>query len=479
MHDLETAQKKVEKYLTHHIPGVSFTVLELNEPDSSLQSIEKSAGFQSSSHKNEFSALLHHYKAKDHDGLLGISVKPTFLDLKRFGKDSVDALIVLRPPRDKKERDYEHIFFHHLWHLLDLIANTRGKGAYVEIKKKVYAPMLSRLDVSNRNMQADIFASVMLSYLGRQNAIHDIAVKYADASLRAIANAFPEKMPFLCAADITREALKIHQSALDEASDPLKTATRITEDVATILGLSAVKTWQKYCVSAQELIWNDIPKEQVLGAAIDLCSDPDIRMCAQSVSDYLEMDVPRMEKTENWYNAFAEDHIIENLHAKYVDYSFQMCMERAMTSGQGQAFFDLANVQNEQLAKGFFFGWCASALQSVGKFFENGTFQGDLPKELAKINFEGARKDYKMSEIQQLSRILLNERRKGRVIDVQMLYNFLKNKKINPVIKNSVKQTLIDLNQYEEEAVTPIDSEIKQLWEKYGEKFADHQIRQL
>ena len=186
-----------------------------------------------------------------------------------------------------------------------------------------------------------------------------------------------------------------------------------------------------------------------------------------------------MQKRENWYNAFADDDTVMSLYQKYVDYSFEMSMERVMTSGQGQPFIDLANLQNEKLAKGNFFGWCAPGLQTVGKFISNGTFQGDFPKELAKMNFEGSKKGYKIDDVRQLGRILLNERRKGKIISLQNLYDFIKNKNINPVIKTSVKQSLIDLDQYKFEDQPPIDSEIRKHWEDFGETYADQEIRSL
>lgn len=479
--ELDKILIKINSLLDEYWLNIDLHIIELENADDNVSKLGGHPKIQRNPHKREFTALIDHFAGKRHSGLFGIVSKEEKLNLFNKSKRKFDALIILRPPRDQiEEIDYEYRLLHYLWHTIDLALNIRDKGSCSEIQDNIFIAQNNRLHMSKRNMEADIFASVVLKKFGRPDVINQIAKHYAKASVTADAGVFPERYPFLNVYDLTFKSFGIYKDRLESENEPiLKLASDITHNIVTTCGLDTIKTWDQFCSGAQELVWNDTPVEQVLGAAIDLSPEPEIRMSAYTVAEFLEIDVPRMQKSENWYNVFADEQTQLQLYQKFIDYSFTMCMERAVTSGQGQAFIDLANIQNEKLAKGSFFGWCAPCLQAVGTFITNGSFQGEFPKELARMHFEAAKKEFDINEIQNIGRILLQERRKGHVIDIKKLYKFVEGKKMSEAVVKSVKQTLVEMDQYEGNERPVLDGEIRNHWDEFGKAYEEMDVKQI
>lgn len=436
----------------------------------------------------DYRALVRDTKSSILSDYLGIKKTKRRISLSGKKKSVIKIFVLLQPVHfatDKQilpAKDYEIYLYRMLfalWHAIDLAQNVFYDQTYQEIDNNLVISQRSRLETARQNLKADIFATLVLRTMGYENTDKNIAYCYAWKSLQTINLSYPELYPFLMGYDLTLEAYKEFNEDLSSTNDLIGDSIEITNNIADILGTKSLTIWQKYCLSAQTLAWCGTSSEHILASAIDLCNIPEIRMCAYSVAELLDIDVPRLQKSETDYNSFTSEKQQLQAHKKAVSLSFDKCIEQALQAGQGSPFFEEADRQNEELAKGNFFGWCAPSLQAAGHYINNGSFQGELPKEITRMHFEGSEKDYKITEIRQLARILMNERRKGNKINLVRLYRFLKNKNINKVVKNSVKQSLIHKGLYESEDQDKGESEVMNYWKAHGKDFGDINVHAI
>lgn len=385
-------------------------------------------------------------KAYGHDrsSFLGLAVTPQKGFMGLTSRDHALALFNVNISEFDTMEDIKTHLYHMVWHAVDLM-DIRQKPEY---RKKFAAgpivPKRSPMNLAKANLQADVFAAVMGGLTGEKDSLTLLARRRADYSLLPIATTRAEDYPFI----IAMEATQFAYSQLNRGTLPknkfIEKARQISLEIGFTFDEVSIRQWWAFAEPAQDMAWRGHAREEILGAAVFTSEDPYVRSIGYLISEVLEVAaLPDFEMIKT-YNAFMDSERNKALHREIMDDVFQEAIELGLEEESGQPLLNAANRQNEYLSEGKIIGWCASALQSAARAFEQAMVTGSSPDAAARQEFEGARGQMSWESIRELGDTIVAQRRLGQAITMGSIAEICNEHPLFAPILGSIKITMND-----------------------------------
>ncbi len=231
-----------------------------------------------------------------------------------------------------------------------------------------------------------------------------------------------------------------------EPENFIKTARRVSLEVGHTFDSANIQQWWDFSIPAQDMAWRGFKKEEILGAAINVCEDPFVRSIGYIIQEVSNLDAVSAESLEHSYNAFMDPEVNMRLHREMVDTIFEEAVTKSVDESSSRAFLNMANEQNEQLTEGRFLGWCAAALQGAAKAFERALLNGASPDQAARMHFEGSRDESgdDWNSLLDLGNKIVDQRRQGFAVTMGHIAEICHNNPAFAPVLDSLKITMND-----------------------------------
>lgn len=350
---------------------------------------------------------------RDESSFLGMAIHT---EVKWFGfasKDKMLALFNANHDEFENENQARRMIYHLTWHALDL-AELRQRPEYSgKFRSGPMIPKRSPMNLARLNLQADIFASVMSGLYGDEDAIADISFRRALDTLSPVSIRRAEDYPFCIAMESTQYAFGELKKLKISPAKYMYFARQIAVEVSQAFSEVNIRRWWNFSEPAQDMIWRDIEKSIVLGAAMSTSEDPHVRAIGHLVHDITHIEPAQGEALFYQYNSFANTEHSKALHREMIEKALEDAIALGLVQASGLPLFNVANAQNEQLAEGRILGWCANAMQAAARAFENALSNGASPEVAARMEFEGTRHNPEWNTLKQLGETIVGQKRGG------------------------------------------------------------------
>lgn len=386
-----------------------------------------------------------HTKTED-SSFIGLAIAN---EKKMMGLKSTDHLIALfnvNTDEFESEEEARAQIYHMIWHAIDLY-EIRQQPAYAgKFKSGPMVPKRSPLNISKAHLQADAFAATLSALYDQNDLIEFVAQKRGLQSLSPVQNFKAEDYPSVIALDACRFAIKELTIFKPEPENFLKTARRVSLEVGHTFDSANIQQWWDFSIPAQDMAWRGFRKEEILGAAINVCEDPFVRSIGYMIQEVSNINPVSSDSLKHSYNAFMDPEVNMKLHREMVDTIFEEAVSRSVSESSSRSFLNIANEQNEELTEGRFLGWCAAALQGAAKAFERALLNGASPDQAARMHFEGSRDDGsdEWSNLLDLGNKIVDQRRQGVAMTMGHIAEICHNNPALSPVLNSLKITMND-----------------------------------
>lgn len=391
-------------------------------------------------------AIIRNHSKTERSSFIGLAIAN---EKKMMGLKSVDKLIALLNVNTDEFKTEEEVLaqiYHMTWHAIDLYEIRHQPTYKGKFKSGPMVPKRSPLNIAKAHLQADAFAATLATLRKEANLINMITEKRGIQSLSPVQNFKAEDFPTVIALDACRFAIKELELFSKEQSEFVETARRISLEVGHTFDSANIKQWWDFSIPAQDMAWRGFTKEQILGAAVNVCEDPFVRSIGYMIEEVSGIEPASSESLKHSYNAFMDPEVNMKLHREMVDSVFEEIVAKGVAEKSSRPLLNLANQQNDALTEGRFLGWCAAALQGAAKAFEKALLNGASPDQAARMHFEGNKESDtdNWNTLLDLGNQIVDQRRQGAAITMGHIAEIChSNANFAPVL-NSLKITMND-----------------------------------
>ncbi len=391
-------------------------------------------------------SILEKNSKREATGLLGMAIHQ---ERKWFGlsnKDHVLALINVNMDEFETENDARRTIYHYLWHAIDLM-EVRQRPEYREkFKSGPMIPKRSPMNFARLNLLADIFSSTMSGLQGDEQSLSVLASERALNSLSPVHQKRAEDYPYVIAMDAAQYAYQELISLNPTKTKYMSYARQLTIQVGQEFDDKNILDWWKFSEPGQNMAWRDYPADIILACAIYTSDDPLVRATGHLVSEITEISPAPESALENIYNAYATSEQNQMLHRQIMEKTFEEAVARGVREESGRPLLSAANEQNENLADGIIMGWCANALQSAARAFDNALSTGASPSQAARMQFEGTKDEPQWEDLKALGDTAVEQKRKGGSGALGSIAEICANNPAIACVLQSVQTTMNDPN---------------------------------
>jgi len=350
---------------------------------------------------------------REQSSFLGIAIQNQAKWLGLVSKDHMLALFNINTDEMTSISHARQIVYHLAWHAIDL-AEVRKRPEYSsKFRSGPMVPKRSPMNLARLNLQADVFASVMASLYGDDEAITSLAKTRALDSLSNVYERRAEDYPFCIAMEATQYAYQELVALKPAKSKFMIYARQMAIEIGNTYNDTNIRHWWGFSEPAQDMIWRDFKKEIVLGCAMYTSEDPYIRAVGHLIHDITGIEPVNGLTLEQDYNAFANPEASQVLHRELIEKALEDAIAIGVREESGQPLLLAANAQNENLVEGRIIGWCAHALQAAGRAFENALSNGSSPDVAARLEFAGTKDNPNWDTLKKIGEKIVGQKRTG------------------------------------------------------------------
>lgn len=335
--------------------------------------------------------------------------------------------------------------------LFDLYHNTTQVMDTYELAKErkqnslhstaILQPKRNLLSLSRNNLKSDVFSSLAMFVNGKKSAVSDLAISRAKRTLTAQIHYRPEDYPFIISTDVTNYTIK---NLVNEKTSDLVSLFKLSDKIALSFDKHNLRSWIDFAVPAQTMAWNGFTEEQILGTAIQTSSDPFIKATANLICEITKIQPEIPTVVPNASNPYIDLAANSANHAKLTEETFELALSHAIEAESHLPLIDSANDQNEALLKGRMLGWCADALQSAAKTFEQTSKKGQPPAPASRIEFQRLTANTNWESLDNLNTAIIAQRREGHAMTFTDIANTYGNRPELKHVMESIKMTMSD-----------------------------------
>lgn len=256
-------------------------------------------------------------------------------------------------------------------------------------KDSNHFPVLNQgkpLTRSYNNLKADVFAALVMAFLGNRDALKALAKSRSEAVLKPKVKFSPEEYPFIIAMESLNFALN-EMNTLPPKNQIFAKARQLSNAVLHTFESSQIHQWWNFAKPAQDMAWRGINQQEIISYAVNTSDDPYVRATGMLIADILGLDPKRSNDALSKYNAFANSEHNHRAHKKAAEAVFEETMLEAIKTQDGRPLYDAANQQNLNLTEGKVLGWCAHALQAAGDAYEKARLEGIEAADIVRKEF--------------------------------------------------------------------------------------------
>jgi hypothetical protein len=338
--------------------------------------------------------------------------------------------------------------WHQAWHIINRVTNHESNARPVKRRDsdqaahQIIQPPKDIVATARYNLSADTFSALMSGYEGDTKTSQEIAKTRSQDILSKNTYSSPEHYPFPIAFDTANEALKIFVNKSWAKRRVVTQAIRLTENLNNTFNDDALKHWVLFAAHSQNMVWRNISKADILGAAIHMAGNTQTRIISHQIADLLEIKPSSVIDATEFYNNFMAHKMAENIHNHIIDDTFIKCLTQSLKIKSGRPLLEAADKQNTTLSNGEINGWCALALQYAAAAVDLAFEQGHNPEALAKKEFAACRQKVTLKELRTINRLIIQEKRKGGTITMDKLKALCTHDDTLKLIHKSIKATL-------------------------------------
>lgn len=393
---------------------------------------------------NAARAIIRKHSKGERSSFLGLAIAN---ELKMMGFKKIDHLLGLfninfnnYDTEDSARADIYHL----AWHAIDLYEIRQNPVYRKKFKSGPMVPKRSPLNLSKAYLQADTFSVALDVLRGKDTTLDAIAKKRGTLSLLPTTDFKADEYPFAIAKDACDFAIKELKKTSTPAEEHLITARQLSLEVGHTFDEANIKQWWDFSVPAQDMAWRGYSKEEVLGAAVNVCEDPFVRSIGYLVQEVTGIEPETADKMQNGYNAFLDPEVNMHMHREMVDTIFEDAIAQGVEESSSRALLNAANLQNEDLTRGRILGWCANALQDAAKAFERALLNGASPDQAARLQFEGNRSEPTWDSLLDMGNKIVDQRRQGFAVTMGHIAEICHNNPAFAPVLDSLKVTMND-----------------------------------
>lgn len=264
----------------------------------------------------------------------------------------------------------QHHLYHLAWHALHALEDTSTRHAKTYFPQtRLFKPSNDKLEQSKNNLMADIFGAVMMETLGHKGFILQLAKKLSADSLKATTHFFPETHPYPIAYEASKMVYDDLKPLIESKSKLIQQIMDLSYEVSLTYGDDALRQWWSFVRPAQEMAWQGIAEDKILGQAIYTSKDTFVRALAYQIAELVDIE-PDSAADQNAYNPFAGNEYNARIHKIKCSETGQRIASIAILQNNSAIYYAEAQKQNQKLIEGTGCGWCAHALYETAQHFE-------------------------------------------------------------------------------------------------------------
>lgn len=305
----------------------------------------------------------------------------------------------------------------------------------------IFQPKRNYLALARNNLKSDVFSALALYEKGQEKAVDNLALRRAKAALTAQSSHHPENYPFVISTDVMNYTVG---NILNGKSDDFEHLLKLSDKIAVSFDKHHLKSWINFCSPAQTMAWNGFAPEEILGAALYTSSDPFIKATANLICEITQIKPFMAHTIANATNPYVDNETNSRNHAKLMEETFETAIINAIETDSHLPLIRTANSQNDDLLKGRVLGWCADALQSAARTFEQSSKKGMAPGPASRIEFQRVTAKADWESLETLNVQMLGQRRSGRAVTFSEIINMCGNKLEFRSIMDSLRMTMSD-----------------------------------
>ncbi len=318
--------------------------------------------------------------------------------------------------------------WHQVWQMIHRIQNFEKTGASNAVldesnpnAHRTVGAFKEVMTITRNSLCADIFSGLICSYDGDTKALNDIAQMRIKNVLSKHVNGNPEYHPFPIAIDGAKTALEMFVSKSWPKKKIIAQAMKLAQNLGNVYDDEALKHWIVFAGNTQNMVWRNIPKRDILGAAIHMAGHTHTRLIAHQITEISQIIPSSFKDSTEFYNSYMINSMAEKIHEHITNDLFEKHLDRSLKAKSGQQLNDIADKQNEQLTNGEINGWCALALQYAAKAVDVGIKSGHNPEALARKEFESCRTKVTIENLRLFNRLIIQEKRKGTSVTMEKI----------------------------------------------------------
>lgn len=318
-----------------------------------------------------------------------------------------------------------HQVYHQIWHVLyyhSLYSKAKTEPVEMQdciIEKGVLRFKSMKFRESKQNLKADTFAAIITQSERENKFIEDLTRMRSAMALEKIPGHLCEKYPFALAKEACQLIYDELKYTMKEKRHKIEFALNMAEEVVNTYGDETIQQWWDFCLPAQEMIWQDVPPDQVLGCAVFTSKEPFVRATAYMISETL--DIPaKPPENKNLFNPFTDEENNRQLHQRLCEETFQNTLSKATMEQDVTPFYEAARTCNERLLRGDPSGWCAHGLARARRKFEV-FLQGDAEIEDVTLSFQHANDEVLWTDLYKVAGYIIERRRHNKGLDLSLL----------------------------------------------------------
>jgi hypothetical protein len=376
------------------------------------------------------SALLGTAVAKEQI-LFGLASRETALALCTLNIDDFDNL--------KEARRYA---YHLAWHAIDAFEFHNTPATREDGNSRVVVRKRNALAIAAANLRADAFSAIMCSLQDDYEAIRKLAALRGMAAISRRSGHTPEYYPFA----IAMEAAEFAAQQLRKKNLPRKKLVTSALQSARAIGKTfddvLLRQWLGFSQPAQDMAWRGFEKDEILSAAINTSQNTYVRAAGYLISEITGIPPASILEINESYSPFADDRFNEKLHQKLVEKTFEDVIAEGLKRNSSDPFFETAERQNQELTEGRVVGWCASALHSAARGFDQALVSGNSPAAAARREFESEKEKTTWETLKDLGKNIIRNTRNGQPMTLSSVEELARNTAAAAAISRSIQATI-------------------------------------
>lgn len=358
-------------------------------------------------------SILEKNNSRELSSFLGMAIHH---DVKWLGLSSSDTLLGLfnvNTDEFDDAKDMRRAVYHLVWHAIDLIEIRQRPEYAAKFRSGPMIPKRSPMNMARLNLQSDVFSGVMSALQGEEDALDILASQRAMDSILPVYARRAEDYPYVIAMEAAKYAYEELLAIKPPKNKYMSYARQMAQEIGRTFDDKSIRQWWGFSEPAQDMAWRNMEKETILGGAIYTSEDPFVRATAHLVADITGVTPLPAAQLGNLYNAYANHEQNYVLHREMMEKTFEDAVARGVKAESGQPLILAANEQNENLADGNILGWCANALQSAARAFDNALSSGASPIVAARLEFEGTRDIPTWESLKKIGEGIVDHKRTG------------------------------------------------------------------